>query len=395
MPEAILPAEVQKKVYEQCKDHPETESPPQCFVDELSQLPPYNYYMLYSLSAHLSIVNQQSEVNKMNLSNLGMIFCSTLRIDRFCFNWLVGHWADCWQGCWTERDELEKTDRELWKKQRDNASAIPSPAATFDTRSSAPSSPAPSSTAPHTPVPPSSVSHDTPSHSPTIVQLPPIASPHTTQSPLSIKTLNMAKITTSRAPSEKGSLGAHSAPPTPRTPVPPTPYTPASFVMGDDQRMMVHAASDIISDYAEASDEEEEPAVAHSKGKQKRRQITDEDLPISHGKTGLAAVQEDEAIAPPEKNVVVKVEPLKTEQKLDTPSQPVLKLDGLPLSVPPVSSFKGEKTKAAGDRPPNIRVPPLNTDMQKPAGLPGHLQLMLPPLTPMSPLIATIDHKSG
>jgi hypothetical protein len=51
----------------------------------------------------------ESEVNKMNLSNLGMIFCSTLRIDRFCFNWLVNSWADCWAGCLTEEDEYNRT----------------------------------------------------------------------------------------------------------------------------------------------------------------------------------------------------------------------------------------------------------------------------------------------
>lgn len=45
----------------------------------------------------------------MGLSNLGMIFCSTLRIDRFCFNWLVNSWADCWAGCLTEEDEYERT----------------------------------------------------------------------------------------------------------------------------------------------------------------------------------------------------------------------------------------------------------------------------------------------
>jgi len=38
-----------------------------------------------------------------------MIFCSTLRMDRYCFNWLVGSWADCWAGCLTEEEEYEKT----------------------------------------------------------------------------------------------------------------------------------------------------------------------------------------------------------------------------------------------------------------------------------------------
>jgi len=38
-----------------------------------------------------------------------MIFCSTLRIDRFCFNWLVNSWSDCWAGCLTEEDEYQRT----------------------------------------------------------------------------------------------------------------------------------------------------------------------------------------------------------------------------------------------------------------------------------------------
>ena len=393
VPEAILPAEIQKKVYEQCKDHPESESPPQCFIDELSQLPPYNYYMLYSLSAHLSIVNRQSDVNKMNLSNLGMIFCSTLRIDRFCFNWLVGHWADCWQGCWTERDELEKTDPELWKRQRDNASDMQSPAPTFETRSSAPSSPVPSSTAPHTPVPPSLLSQETPAPSPKVGHSPKIRSPQLAQSPLSIKSSHSTP--SKRGPSDKGSLLAHSAPPTPCTPVPSTPFTPASFTMGDDQRMMIHAASDIICDYADASDdEEEEPALIDSKGKQRSGQATDEEnVRTPRPEVEILAVKEKgEVPVSPQKDVVETVGPVKTERKQEVPQQPELKVEGLSLNFSPETSTTTERPKTAGARPPNIRT---NLDAQKPSALPGHLQLILPPLTPMSPLIATIDRKSG
>ncbi|KAF8451516.1 hypothetical protein BGX38DRAFT_1142058 [Terfezia claveryi] len=398
LPEAILPAEIQKKVYEQCKDHPESESPPQCFIDELSQLPPYNYYMLYSLSAHLSIVNQQSDVNKMNLSNLGMIFCSTLRIDRFCFNWLVGHWGDCWQGCWTERDELEKTDPELWKRHRDNASDMQSPAPTLDTRSSAPSSPAPSST-PHTPVPPSLLSQETLVLSSKIRHSPKLTSPQMAQSPLSIKSppIGTAYSTPSkRAPSEKGSLLAHSAPPTPRTPVP---FTPASFTMGDDQRMMIHAASDFISDYVDASDgDEEESILMNSKGKQRHKQTTDkeEDVWTSRPEVELPVVTEKyEVPAQPQKDVVTAVGPVETEREQGIPQQPNFKVEDLSLNTSSETSPTAERSKACGSRPPNIRLPHTNLDGQKPSALPGHLQLMLPPLTPMSPLIATIDHKSG
>lgn len=426
VPESVLPAEIQKRVYEQCKNHPESESPPQCFIDELSQLPPYNYYLLYSLSAHLSIVNQQSDVNKMNLSNLGMIFCSTLRIDRFCFNWLVGHWADCWQGCWTERDELEKTDHELWKKQRDNASDIQSPAATFDTHSSAPSSPATSSTVPHTPVPPSLLSQNSSLHSkkstqspsiaspdmtpspsiasPQMTQSPSIASPQMTQSPLSIQP--PATGTAGTTPikctsSETGSIACRSAPPTPRTPVPPTPYTPASFTMGDDRRMMVHSASDIIADYADDSDdgdeEVEEVRVINDKGKEKHSPIAIEHRLQAARKDAdfETMAQTSENASPPEKAQPVIIEPIKKEKKEEAFTQPELRLEAMSLNSSQINSPRAEIPKATSSRPPNIRVPHSKIDTQKQSALPSHLQLVLPPLTPMSPLIAAIERKSG
>ncbi|RPA93962.1 Rho GTPase activation protein [Choiromyces venosus 120613-1] len=108
LPEAVLPPEVQKRVYEKCKDQTDAPKPPQAFIDELSQLPPYNYYLLHHLFSHLSAVCGASDVNKMNLANLGMIFCSTLRIDRFCFNWLVGSWEECWAGCKAEEEEYRR-----------------------------------------------------------------------------------------------------------------------------------------------------------------------------------------------------------------------------------------------------------------------------------------------
>jgi len=63
----------------------------------------------------------ESDINKMNLSNLGMVFCSTLRIDRFCFNWLVTSWADCWAGCLTEDAEYQ---RSMPKRNPSNASSL-------------------------------------------------------------------------------------------------------------------------------------------------------------------------------------------------------------------------------------------------------------------------------
>jgi len=127
VPDAVLPLDAQKRIYEKCKDRTDCSRPPQAFIDELSNLPPYvcaqllhytigiqltmtqNYYLLNHLFSHLSTICLASDINKMNLSNLGMIFCSTLRIDRFCFNWLVNSWSDCWAGCLTEEDEYQRT----------------------------------------------------------------------------------------------------------------------------------------------------------------------------------------------------------------------------------------------------------------------------------------------
>ncbi|KAL7272808.1 hypothetical protein RUND412_004370 [Rhizina undulata] len=124
LPEAILPQDVQKRIYEKCKDETDATNPPKAFIEELSQLPPYNYYLLHHLFSHLSAICAASGVNKMNLANLGMIFCSTLRIDRFCFNWLVNSWNDCWAGCLTEEEEYERTTP---KRSPANPSMLPRP----------------------------------------------------------------------------------------------------------------------------------------------------------------------------------------------------------------------------------------------------------------------------
>ena len=344
------------------------ENPPQCFIDELSQLPPYNYYLLYTLFEHLSMVNQNSGVNKMNLSNLGMIFCSTLRIDRFCFNWLVGHWADCWQGCLTEKSELERTDDEFRKKTHDDASDVQSPTPTFDTRSSTPSSLTPSSTGPHTPVPASLRSQDTPAQSPKFTELPkPTSSPA-----IGIACANLTY-----------SQILQSVPP---TPVPSTPYT------GDDGEMMVDLASDIICEYVDASEEtdnfedvgkhEDNHMLVKNKGKEiDRRRISGEGVQtprphISVGETGKASgVQKDAAID---------VEQLGIDERHENSQLSKMKFEELSLNV--------GYSEGVGSRPSCIQLPLPQVDIQEPLSVPDSLQLTLPPLAPVSPLMATIDH---
>lgn len=74
--------------------------------DELSKLPPWNYYLLFAITCHLSLLNSYVGKNKMNFSNLCICFLPCLKMDTFCFQFLVCDWRNCWQGCWTEKQAL-------------------------------------------------------------------------------------------------------------------------------------------------------------------------------------------------------------------------------------------------------------------------------------------------
>jgi hypothetical protein len=47
----------------------------------------------------------------MDYRNLCICFQPCLRIDGFCFQFLVQDWKNCWQGCWTEKEYLEEEYR--------------------------------------------------------------------------------------------------------------------------------------------------------------------------------------------------------------------------------------------------------------------------------------------
>ena len=110
LPTEILPKAVQTKVAKECGD---AEQVPQLLKDELSMLPPWNYYLLFAITCHLSLLTAYSVKNKMTYSNLCICFQPALRIDAFCFNFLVNQWRDCWQGCHTEKDALQDEYRIL------------------------------------------------------------------------------------------------------------------------------------------------------------------------------------------------------------------------------------------------------------------------------------------
>ncbi|KAL9046587.1 MAG: hypothetical protein Q9214_000611 [Letrouitia sp. 1 TL-2023] len=110
LPTEILPKAVQEKVSKECAGATEV---PQLFKDELSMLPPWNYYLLFATTCHLSLLHAYVEKNKMNYNNLCICFQPCLKIDAFSFHFLVCDWRNCWQGCWTEKQYLEEEYRVL------------------------------------------------------------------------------------------------------------------------------------------------------------------------------------------------------------------------------------------------------------------------------------------
>ncbi|KAF1920008.1 hypothetical protein BDU57DRAFT_440216 [Ampelomyces quisqualis] len=103
LPDEIFPKEIQARIQRECQG---SKSTPQMLKDELSKLPPFNYYLLFAITCHISLLHSCSEFNKMNYNNLCICFQPAIKIDAFCFQFLILDWRNCWQGCWTEKDYL-------------------------------------------------------------------------------------------------------------------------------------------------------------------------------------------------------------------------------------------------------------------------------------------------
>ena len=110
LPDEIFPRHIQEKIAKECKD---TTATPQMLKDELSKLPPFNYYLLFAITCHISLLHSCSQYNKMDYRNLCICFQPCLKVDGFCFQWLVLDWRNCWQGCWTEEAFLVEEMRIL------------------------------------------------------------------------------------------------------------------------------------------------------------------------------------------------------------------------------------------------------------------------------------------
>lgn len=106
LPDEIFPSKTQSLIAEKCMG---ATTAPRLLKDELSKLPPFNYYLLFAITCHLSLLFQYRDKNKMDYRNLCICFQPCLKIDGFCFQFLVCDWRNCWQGC---RDEKQYEEEE-------------------------------------------------------------------------------------------------------------------------------------------------------------------------------------------------------------------------------------------------------------------------------------------
>ncbi len=110
LPNEILPKDTQTRISTECAGATEA---PQMLKDALSSLPPWNYYLLFAITCHLSLLHAYVDQNRMDYNNLVVCFKPCLGIDAFCFYFLVCDWRNCWQGCWTEKEALAEEYRIL------------------------------------------------------------------------------------------------------------------------------------------------------------------------------------------------------------------------------------------------------------------------------------------
>ncbi|PWY77227.1 Rho GTPase activator [Aspergillus sclerotioniger CBS 115572] len=114
LPDELFPKETQAMIAEKCEG---ATTAPQMLKDELSKLPPYNYYLLFAITCHLNLLHSYVDQNKMDYRNLCICFQPCMKIDAFCFHFLVCDWKNCWQGCWTEKEYLQ-IEKEMDEKEK-------------------------------------------------------------------------------------------------------------------------------------------------------------------------------------------------------------------------------------------------------------------------------------
>lgn len=105
LPDELFPKESQDRIARECAG---SEEVPQLLIDELSNLSPFNYYLLFAITCHLSLLLAHSDKNKMDFRNLCICFQPCMKIDAFCFKFLVCDWRSCWKGCKNEAKFIEE-----------------------------------------------------------------------------------------------------------------------------------------------------------------------------------------------------------------------------------------------------------------------------------------------
>ena len=110
LPEEVFPLKAQDELSEK---YGSQDKAPDELRDVLSELPPWNYYLLFAITCHLSLLNAHQEKNKMTFHNLYVCFAPALRMNNDCFRWLVADWRNCWKGCITETEALREEYRIL------------------------------------------------------------------------------------------------------------------------------------------------------------------------------------------------------------------------------------------------------------------------------------------
>ncbi|OTA06818.1 hypothetical protein A9Z42_0076030 [Trichoderma parareesei] len=108
LPDELFPKAAQERIARECHG---AEKVPQLLIDELSNLSPFNYYLLFAITCHLSLLLAHSDKNKMDFRNLCICFQPCMKIDAFCFKFLVCDWRDCWRGCKNEAKFIEEEYR--------------------------------------------------------------------------------------------------------------------------------------------------------------------------------------------------------------------------------------------------------------------------------------------
>lgn len=108
LPDELFPKAAQERVSRECAG---AEEVPQMLIDELSNLSPFNYYLLFAITCHLSLLLAHSDKNKMDFRNLCICFQPCMKIDAFCFKFLVCDWRSCWKGCLNEAEYIEEEYR--------------------------------------------------------------------------------------------------------------------------------------------------------------------------------------------------------------------------------------------------------------------------------------------